>query len=1819
MSNYLREVLGAEKTLNSNQPQGLVADIGPDLPGGEGANEGFWRQQLRDRLGQFAKMLGTVLFDMEIEGLGRVTGHGELIKIVRPQVGVVRIKNHPVLPDGDYEVPGDNLEAIDALIKDKDYERVTGKTLPKSKSSELKDKLTGSEAQARKMSTVYKNLKDEGRFPVPRQTTIDHWGIDSDIAKGAKKDYGLVYDKLKDEDPSWSQKYPTFDDFWERVRQLSVGQTSQSPNELSKIPQEMKDINKAYAEEVLGLRPDGLITFYRNATNRKITPEDSALGYVTTNADFAYDYNSQASNESGNGRYEIDAKPDEVFGMLGYSQLEDEFGVTVGRGVTSQPGRVRRVGDLEQPKLAPWLEKYQDGVGRSTGGTPYRHFALAGQFDLFPVDPLGDSVGEFVEKHGKTVDDIKAKFDELHGQGAYDEYKLSGNALSFAIAKNMFVNLGNGKFGFDITKIDGSKGGNLAPAGYGDGDPATFKNDKLDTTLKMLSVLQELSGQPFMVHRDHPKDDPRLQEASDEVTPEVVPSPVETEKTEDSLDFSNFEKTSDRLGSNPGGVYKDPATGKQYYVKIQDKDRGNNERLASAIYKEAGLGSLEVKDGTLDGNPITYTEWKEDLIPLFGSQSDKLNFTERQEALDTARDGYLIDAWIANWDIVGEGNDNISADKDGNPVRLDAGGALLYRARGSKKGDSFGNEVIELDTFKNPSNSAELMYGNMYLFPRAERESYEKLKAISSERIDELVDQYISNPDDNKELKDKLKARRQFILDKYEGSTLLTGRESLLYGSKTTQNILKEDKKEVTSYTNAGYRFINRHLREPENPDYQRYKDQADKLNDIISANTLTEDTTLIRVTRNFDEDFEPGDIIEDAAIQSTTKAGRSAIHSTVMDKLYSGEALGSDAVEFLGYTTYTIKAPAGSSALDVTEMSQFRNEGEVLLPAGTKFKVISYERKPMQEPYLGSYRNIEVEVVEAAESVESTPDLPGALNFSIESLLQSSLDNEEGAIFRFGESNSKITDKGEKSKVIIEIPDDLESLVDYEDNDSLINEDYYGSPIVSSNSEVNDFVSNWQGSHMSDYLYTYPQKITEEAYKDAVKLGIDDPEQQEDYINGVRRAASNYVNYRNLMVQRQLLEDMAEEFPEDEDIAEALELVKRSDEAAEYFAEKMKEAVPVVAIGTDDLWDVLKNGRFLSQFETGTSSGIYDPSHRAKRELAISGIPINEDPEKRPIYGFLSLPVDDRPSGFIANEAKALQISSQNVDAYGLMRAVLKPSVKDRTTFTMRDSLTGEIESARPVNGATADDINRASFAKDPDELLQTRNYSGAIYDPEYIEAQMHGGLAASDIEKIIIMDRSKYEGSSAMKKLARDTEKLIAELGLDISVEIMHSPPSTISFGDEDEDETEADLEIDPTPEEEEEEEVEVEAEKPSIKSDLTFSTDDMIQKYMTPDDGMYVRMGDTVNYYDPSTGKAEEIKIETSDDLKKINADLGYSQYSKDYVEETLLGSPQAVKDFYKEWYKNNPSREVYMNKKALNSKIEEDSKKLGLSEVDRLAWVEATYDAVGSYAEYENRKALSDLFIDLEEAIPGGSELSKNAVTDREAAKIFAKEIKNAKPVVSVYFSYLDTIFKDGRLKTQFETGKSQGMYDPLFRAKREMTAFGVPLDTDPTSRPIYGYLAFPESVDFGRSVVRPDNYKLTTTSVSQYGDVRLVLKDSTKTKTTFTMQDSLANILRNGKKLSEDIDEESILQAGLLRTPTDSNYPFESGYVEAQIHNGVTLDDIEKIVIPYTNITDSVYTFKHMTKEAAEARLAGLKELMVKYGIAIPIELVDGDI
>jgi hypothetical protein len=380
--------------------------------------------------------------------------------------------------------------------------------------SGLKTEITGDEIQDIKIASIAEALKAEGRFPVPRQSSLDTWGKTSDVTKGAKLDYAKVYEGMSSEDPEFAKKYPTFDSFWDRVVDLAVDERTQSPNDLDQINQEMKEINKGYAKYVMGLDPDnGTFTVYRNAINNAFDERDAAVGYVSTNKNLAFDYNANTRvGEQANGRYEITVKPDEVNGMIGYSQVEDEYALTIGKGVTYQEGRVKKVGELETVKVAPWHEEAVSKLKRGQGATPYRGHSFVGQFDFLPIskNPLqGDSLQDFLNDNNITMDDWKNKFDELHGEGAYQRFKDSGreNQVSLQSLQRMFVDLGDGTYGLDITKLSPSGEDSAGNASYGDlQNPSSFVNDYVDNKLKFLSLIQDITGEPFMVHKNLSKD-----------------------------------------------------------------------------------------------------------------------------------------------------------------------------------------------------------------------------------------------------------------------------------------------------------------------------------------------------------------------------------------------------------------------------------------------------------------------------------------------------------------------------------------------------------------------------------------------------------------------------------------------------------------------------------------------------------------------------------------------------------------------------------------------------------------------------------------------------------------------------------------------------------------------------------------------------------------------------------------------------------------------------------------------------------------------------------------------------------------------------------------------------------------------------------------------------------------------------------------------------------------------------------------------------------------------------------------------------------------
>ena len=154
-------------------------------------------------------------------------------------------------------------------------------------------------------------------------------------------------------------------------------------------------------------------------------------------------------------------------------------------------------------------------------------------------------------------------------------------------------------------------------------------------------------------------------------------------------------------GSNPGGRFRveNPELlgglhkGDEIYIKRgRTPDHIRQETAANLLYELAGVAVPDVflnDDDTVIGSKI-----------LDGNLETLREGMRDPDIAAKVREGFAVDAWLANWDVAGLGYDNILIE-DGKPVRVDAGGALGYRAMGGPKGDAFGPHVGELETLRN--------------------------------------------------------------------------------------------------------------------------------------------------------------------------------------------------------------------------------------------------------------------------------------------------------------------------------------------------------------------------------------------------------------------------------------------------------------------------------------------------------------------------------------------------------------------------------------------------------------------------------------------------------------------------------------------------------------------------------------------------------------------------------------------------------------------------------------------------------------------------------------------------------------------------------------------------------------------------------------------------------------------------------------------------------------------------------------------------------------------------------------------------------------
>lgn len=147
-----------------------------------------------------------------------------------------------------------------------------------------------------------------------------------------------------------------------------------------------------------------------------------------------------------------------------------------------------------------------------------------------------------------------------------------------------------------------------------------------------------------------------------------------------------------------------------------NEDQARNEALANALYRK--LAPTFSKPpvprtalGNVDGKVAIFNQFQDGLKTF-----DKLDAATQAKVIAEMRKNFVSDAFLSNWDVAGLSMDNIGyVESTGQVLRIDNGGALLFRAQGAPKGKLFGDTVTELDTLRNfkVNPSAAKLYGGM--------------------------------------------------------------------------------------------------------------------------------------------------------------------------------------------------------------------------------------------------------------------------------------------------------------------------------------------------------------------------------------------------------------------------------------------------------------------------------------------------------------------------------------------------------------------------------------------------------------------------------------------------------------------------------------------------------------------------------------------------------------------------------------------------------------------------------------------------------------------------------------------------------------------------------------------------------------------------------------------------------------------------------------------------------------------------------------------------------------------------------------------------
>lgn len=217
----------------------------------------------------------------------------------------------------------------------------------------------------------------------------------------------------------------------------------------------------------------------------------------------------------------------------------------------------------------------------------------------------------------------------------------------------------------------------------------------------------------------------------------------------------DVKRVSEKLGSNEGGWFE-KQNGEKYYVKFyENPNQGRAEFIANAIYEKAGIKAAHTERVMIDGREAIASVAVEEARPVAALD---------QAASFDVQNGFIADAFLANWDVVGATYDNIVQNKDGL-YRIDNGGSLIFRAQGGDKEFS-AKEIPEIDSMRVRGRQTGEVFGGI-TEEEIQRQAQEFVQKVQPEDILSIVNQSEISGKTRERILQGLLGRREYLVDKY--------------------------------------------------------------------------------------------------------------------------------------------------------------------------------------------------------------------------------------------------------------------------------------------------------------------------------------------------------------------------------------------------------------------------------------------------------------------------------------------------------------------------------------------------------------------------------------------------------------------------------------------------------------------------------------------------------------------------------------------------------------------------------------------------------------------------------------------------------------------------------------------------------------------------------------------------------------------------------------------------------------------------------------------------------------------------------------------